>query len=844
MSTGHDAATDTAATSHLPAAGRRLPVSTYRLQLGPDLGFDAAAALLPYLADLGVTDLYLSPVLQAAPGSTHGYDVVDHSRISDVMGGRGALERLCRQAHDAGLGVVVDVVPNHMAVPTPAWHNQALWSVLKEGPQSPYASWFDVGQLDESAGILMPVLGRRIGAVLASGELTVDTMVVPTEPELGEQHVLRYYEHVFPVRPQTENLPLTELLDRQFYRLSYWRVADEELNYRRFFDVDTLAALRVEDPEVFDATHRVLLELMADGHVDGLRIDHPDGLADPRGYFQRLHAVTGGAWVVAEKILEGEETLPADWQVAGTTGYDAAWRIHALLTDPNGSGPLGSVMTEVAGDSRGELTAMIDEAKRQIIGTSLYAEVHRVATILRELCEEDVRLRDHTLRSLEDCVVELLVAFDRYRAYIVPGEPAPGASERALRDAAELARARLDAERHETLDVVIELLLGHEVGTAGRIREARREELMVRFQQTSGAVMAKGVEDTAYYRWTHLVSLCEVGGAPKRFGISEDELHAWVRDTMLTHPATMTAGTTHDTKRGEDVRARLGVLSQLGEDWETLVRELREATAELRPADIDGRAENLLWQTLAGTWTDDGPITAQRLRDYLTKAVREQKSWTTWTDPDEPREQALLDYAEALLEHPDVVAGFTDWVSRTASPVRAAVLGAKLLQLTLIGVADVYQGSEITQTSLVDPDNRRPVDFTELATRLARLDSGASPTDLDETKLALTAAALRLRRREPAAFVGAEAGYLPLPTSSGHVVAFARTDATGPRAVTVATRLSVSLEVHGGFAEHTLVLPEGAWRNVLTGNTFDAGSCRLADVLDQLPVALLERVDR
>ena len=388
-----------AASSHLPGPGRRLPVSTYRLQLGPDLTFDDAGRLLPYLAELGVTDLYLSPVLQAAPGSTHGYDVVDHSRISADLGGREALERLCHEAHEAGMGVVVDVVPNHMAVPTPAWHNRALWSVLKDGPESPYAAWFDVGDLTEGSGILMPVLGSRIGSVLAAGELSLDTMVVPTDPDAGQQHVLRYYDHVFPVREGTESLPLTELLDRQFYRLSYWRVADEELNYRRFFDVDTLAAVRMEDPEVFEATHRVLLDLIAEGHVDALRIDHPDGMADPRGYFRQLHDATGGAWVAAEKILEGEELLPADWPIAGTTGYDAAWRIHALLIDPAGSEPLGTVMSQVAGDNRGELDAMIAAAKRQIIGTSLYAEVFRVASLLRQLCEAATEEEDPFLRA-------------------------------------------------------------------------------------------------------------------------------------------------------------------------------------------------------------------------------------------------------------------------------------------------------------------------------------------------------------------------------------------------------------------------------------------------------------
>lgn len=833
----------TAASRHLPSEGHRLPVSTYRLQLGPDLGFADAEQLVPYLVSLGVTDLYLSPVLEAAPGSTHGYDVVDHTRISAVMGGREGLERLCTTAHEAGLGVVVDVVPNHMAVPTPTWHNRALWSVLKDGPDSPYAGWFDVDLGSERPGILMPVLGERVGAALAGGELRVEQMVVPSEPELGEQPVLRYYEHTFPVRPSTEHLPLAELLERQFYRLSYWRVADEELNYRRFFDVDTLAALRVEDPEVFDASHALLLDLMRSGHIDALRIDHPDGLADPRGYFERLDEATGGAWVVAEKILEGEETLAPDWPAAGTTGYDAAWRINSVLTDPAGSGALGTAMTEIAGDSRGELSDMICAAKRQIISTSLYAEVHRLATILRELCDEDVRLRDHTYRSLEDCVVELLVAFDRYRAYVVPGEPAPQMSERVVREAAEEARARLDEDRHETLDVVVDLVLGHEVGSAGRTQDARRAELIVRFQQTCGAVMAKGVEDTAYYRWTHLVSLCEVGGSPRRFGISVDELHAWVGQTIMAHPATMTAGSTHDTKRGEDVRARIGVLSEYAEEWLALVRRLREATADIRPADLDGRAENLLWQVLVGTWTDSDPMTAERLRGYLTKAVREQKSWTTWTDPDTAREDALLDYATALLEHPAVVEAFTEWERTTAQAVRAAVLGVKLLQLTALGVADVYQGTEVTRTSLVDPDNRRPVDFTELARRLDRLDGGATPSTLDEVKLALTARALRLRRREAAAFVGASSQYLPLPTSTGHAIAFARGDESGPRAVTVVTRLARGLDALGGFGEHTVVLPEGQWRDVLTGREVPGGACRLADLLDPHPVALLERAD-
>ncbi|WP_425953440.1 malto-oligosyltrehalose synthase [Xylanimonas sp. McL0601] len=825
--------------SHLPAPGRRLPVSTYRVQLGPDLSFADVEKSLGYLEALGVTDLYLSPVLRAAPGSTHGYDVVDHSRVSDVIGGRAGLESLATAAHARGMGIVVDVVPNHMAVPTPAWHNRQMWSVLKHGPESPYARWFDVDLGDGQSGILlMPVLGSRIGDVLAAGELSVERMVVPTEPDAGEQAVLRYYDHVFPVRPETENLPLAELVGRQHYRLAYWRVADEELNYRRFFDIGTLAGIRVEVPEVLDATHALLFELYDAGVVDGFRIDHPDGLADPRGYLRRLRDATGGAWVVAEKILEGDEELPDDWPVAGTTGYDAAWRLHALQVDPAGAVPLAALMGEVTG-GHADLPAVIEQAKRQIVETSLYAEVHRVTSLLAAICHDDVRLRDHTFRSLGDCVVELVVAFDRYRAYVVPGEPAPPAAARVLHRAADVARGRLDPDRHDTLDVVVDLLLGKEVGSAGRTFEERRAELMVRFPQVCGAVMAKGVEDTAFYRWTHLVSLCDVGGAPERFGVDPDELHAFARRTAAAWPGTMTAGSTHDSKRGEDVRARIGAIAAHSDAWVALVRRLRTETAELRPADLDGRTENLLWQTLAGTWTADGPIEAERLTEYLLKASREQKEWTMWTAPDADREQAMTQYAAALLTDPEVVAAFDTWVASVAPTVRRSVLATKLLQLMLPGVADVYQGSEVTGTSLVDPDNRRPVDLGALASRLARLDGGRTPSDLDDEKLAVVAAALRTRREHAEAFVGEVAGYEPLPSTSGHAIAFTRTANGVPRAAVVATRLADAGPAARALAEATIVLPEGRWHGALTGRTHDGGPAQLGDLLGAWPVALL-----
>ncbi|UFU04782.1 malto-oligosyltrehalose synthase [Ruania halotolerans] len=821
--------------------GRR-PVSTYRLQLGAYLTFDDAADLTAALAGRGVSDLYLSPILAAAPGSTHGYDVVDHTRISDVLGGRDGFERLVASARQHDLGIIVDVVPNHMAVPTPASHNRQLWSLLEHGPDSPVASWFDVDFADD-AQVLMPILGQRVGAAMAAGEITVRYVDEPENRISPDRPVLCYYEHRFPIRAGTENLPLAEMLQRQHYRLAYWRVADEELNYRRFFDVGSLVAVRVERPEVFEATHALIFELMDAGLVDGLRIDHPDGLADPREYLQRLHERTGGAWTVAEKILEPDEGIPQDWLVAGTTGYDAAWRVNQVLVDPAGAAPLGALMSELASDGVGTLPAVVSEAKREIATGSLYAEVHRLATLLAQLCDDDVRLRDHTLRAITDCVTELVVACDRYRAYVVPGSPLAAADAELVESWSAEAAQHLEPERLETLEVVTDLVLGREVGSAGRQHEARRDEVIIRFQQVCGAVMAKGVEDTAFYRWTHLTSLCEVGGNPHRFAVGPDALHAWASRTQLHHPLTMTAASTHDAKRGEDVRARIGVLSEFGETWVDHVHALREATERSRPGDLDGRTENLLWQTLAGTWTETGPISAERLTGYLVKAAREAKQWTTWTGPDDARESALGDFVTDLLSSDSVHELMSAWVERTREPVRAATLAAKAVQLTLPGVADVYQGTEITTVALVDPDNRRAVDHAHISTMLDRLDEGANPHDLATEKLRLTTAVLRLRRRRPEAFVGSGAGYHPLPTSTTHAVAFARTDHDRAVAITVVTRLSVVLRTIGGWGEHTVVLPEGQWRDVVTGQAVDGGSVPLVSLLSESPVAVLERAD-
>ncbi len=815
-----------------PAPGRPVPVSTYRLQIREEFGFGHAAEVADYLARLGVGHAYLSPILQAAPGSAHGYDVVDHSRLSAEAGGEKLFRALVTALHDNGLGAVVDVVPNHMAVPTPARLNAQLWSVLRDGPQSPFASWFDVDWSVADRALLMPVLGGRIGQALADSELSLAEGGGPG----GDELVLRYYDHEFPVRPGTESLPMAELVDRQWYRLAHWRVADEELNYRRFFDVDTLAAVRVEDPEVFEATHRLLLDLVADGSLDGLRIDHPDGLADPRGYLARLADATAGSWVVVEKILEGSETLPDDWRCAGTTGYDTLLRVGGVFVDQSGASPLSGLLSELTGQGA-DIEAVIDRAKREVVAQGQYAEVHRLVDLLAGICHDDVRLRDHTRRALDAAVTELLVAMDRYRAYVVPGEHAPGSSQRVIEAAVDTARHHVPEHQHDTLDLVRDLALGREVGTAGMAREPRRAEFMVRFQQTCGPVMAKGIEDTAFYRWFRLSSLNEVGGDPGRFGIASEELHDFAGRLHAEWPTSMTALSTHDTKRSEDVRARLAVLSEVPGEWATALHEWRELATPHRDSLLDPMTEYLIWQTLVGTW----PIEAERLHPYVEKAIREAKTRTTWTSPDEAYEAAVHHFVDGVVGDDQLVAALDGWTAQNEKAVRVGVLGQKLLQLMLPGVPDVYQGTELVDLSLVDPDNRRPVDYADRRRRLERLDAGDRPRDLSDEKLLAVSRALRLRRENPAWFVGEGSTYVPVATTTGNALAVGRGDEHGVQVVAVLTRLSVSLQRYGGWREHTVSLPEGRWHDVLTGAEHAGGSLPLAEVLPDLPVALLVR---
>jgi (1->4)-alpha-D-glucan 1-alpha-D-glucosylmutase len=780
-------------------------IATYRLQLHAGFTFADAEAQVPYLAALGVSHLYLSPILQAVPGSQHGYDVLDHTRVNEELGGEPGLLSLAETARAHGLGIVVDVVPNHMAFVAPEHANAPLWLTLRDGRDAETAHWFDV-DWDAGGGRLgLPILGGTLEEALEAGEITLG--------EHDGQPVVRYYEHVLPVAPGTEGDDVAEVLAGQHYVLANWRDSDAMLNYRRFFDVTGLIAVRVELPDVFEATHRLLLDLNRRRIIEGFRIDHPDGLADPEGYLRQLRdaAVPGtGIWV--EKILEKDERLPASWPCDGTTGYDAMTAVTGALVDPAALEVLDECWVQAGGGL--DLENAVERAKRKVVDDLLGPEVHRLT---RRACDARPDLDEERVR---DAVVELLVASEVYRAYIRPDERLTPLAGRRISDArAEAVEARPDLAPE--LDALAELAKAEDPD------DEASTDFAVRLQQTWGPVMAKGIEDTTFYRWHRLVALNEVGGDPAVVEHAGPEvLHRWAANQQQTWPLGMTTLSTHDTKRSEDVRARLVAVAQDTIAWEDCSKAFREAADAAR---VDRPTAHLLWQTLVGA----GLLPQDRLHGYLTKAMREAKRHTAWVDGNPDYEARVLAFADQAVAPGPLRAAVDEAVLENQDAIRATVLGQKLLQLLLPGTADTYQGTEVVDLSLVDPDNRRPVDYAELAARLARLEQEA-PITLDDEKMLVTTRALRIRRELRECF-GDRATYEPLSTSTEHAVGFVRTG----RVAAVATRAPRRLVDRGGWKDETFTLPEGTWRDELTGRIHAGGEVRCADVLDRMPVALL-----
>jgi len=928
---------------------RRVPAATYRLQFGGGFRFAEARELVSYLDALGITDLYASPLLAARTGSPHGYDVTDPARLNPELGGEEGFAALAGELRRHGMGLLLDVVANHMAAdPENPW-----WcDVLRHGRRSPFANYFDIDWEPPRAGlagkVLLPVLDEPYGRVLEKGELV---------PEPGEGGFwIRYRERRFPLSPDSSAevmtpLPgvtvgqpgqpamwelgalaavpreagptgealhrapagvarsartgpevrapvggglrslagdpdrLDRLLERQHYRLAFWRVANREINYRRFFDVHELVAVRVEEEPVFEATHGRVLKLARAGLVTGLRIDHVDGLRDPYAYLRRLQERLGASegdrpfYIVVEKILCGDEELRPEWPVCGTTGYDFLNAVNGLFVDPAGVEALDGLYRRVTGRGA-DFASVVHEKKRRVVAELFRADLQRLVRHLGRLAEGDRHGRDLTLEELEQALVEVTVHLPVYRTYVrdyVVGTRDRGYLERAV---GEARRAKPALERALVfLGRVLLLRFPSYLGPEGRRMWL---DFVMRWQQFTGPVMAKGFEDTALYTYNRLVSLNEVGGDPARAGLSVAEFHRRNEARLRHWPHTLNSTSTHDTKRGEDVRARIAVLSEIPGLWAARVERWMRLNAPAkrvvrgRPVP-DADIEFLLYQTLVGAWPlreEEVPEFRERLRAYMLKAAREARVHTGWLEPDEEYEGALLAFVDRILEPgPEnrFLEDFLEFQPFVAYYGALNSLAQVLLKIAAPGVPDFYRGTELWDFSLVDPDNRRPVDFGLRAARLAELqERTGDPRGLagellagwrdGRVKLYLTWRALRFRRAHRRLFAGGD--YLPLGAAGpgrDHLCAFARR-LEGTWAVVAAPRLCVRLA--GGEAgpesmppavpplgeaawgETTLLLPSGApehWRNVLTGEQAVArhGTLPLADVFRCFPVALL-----
>jgi (1->4)-alpha-D-glucan 1-alpha-D-glucosylmutase len=950
-----------------PASPPHWPTATYRWQFNHQFTFAQAAALVDYLHELGLSNVYASPLTRARAGSLHGYDVVDPTRLNPELGSREAFNEFTARLKQHGMGLVLDVVPNHMCI---AGAENEWWNdVLENGPSSVYARYFDIDWQPPKQNlqnkVLLPILGDQYGRVLENQQL-----------QLGYQRgafFVKYYETKLPIAPRSSSLllqavcnqlsqhlseddpqrlelesiltalshlpprtetdpekirerrrekevikrrlsalvsasrevrrkllrvieewngkpgdphsfdHLEELLAEQAYRLCYWRVAADEINYRRFFDVNELAAIRIEEPEVFNAVHELALRLVREGHVTGLRIDHIDGLRDPAQYLRALqrncakalkHAAprptngTLACYVVVEKILGADEHLHETWATAGTTGYDFLNLLNGVFVARHNERPFRQIWERLTGE-RARFADVVYESKKLILSTAMSSELHVLARRLDRVSEQHRYSRDFTLNSLQDALGEVIACFPVYRSYVLNNGNDPTISEEDRRHialAVRRAQRRNPTISPTTFDFIRSLLLLEEPEGLNDEQRAERRDFVLRFQQLTGPVTAKGVEDTSFYRYYPLASLCEVGGEPSRFGISLETFHTANQYRLAHWPHSMLATSTHDTKRSEDVRARLNVLSEIPGRWYRAVRRWERLNRELKPlvdeaSAPDAREEYLLYQTLLGAWPLSGGVDEQfiqRMQDYMRKALREAKLHSSWLSPQEEYEQAVNTFIERLLAPES--AFLTDFVEFQAPLTRAGLfnsLAQTLLKITAPGVPDFYQGTEVWDLSLVDPDNRHPVDYAHRQALLAALRAQTLEQVLRQPenggpKLWLTSRALNFRRQQRELFE--RGAYLPLAAQgerAQQVIAFAR-QREGQTVLAVTGRFFTQLPDPGAgeaWSDTTLILPEGSvncFHDVLTDRSVcaqpqgNASVLPLAEVFAQWPLALLE----
>ena len=953
-----------------------IPLATYRLQLNRDFTFSQATAIVPYLAALGISHCYVSPLLKARAGSMHGYDIVDHNSLNPEIGSPEDFDRFVNTLHEHGMGLILDIVPNHMGV---MGNDNAWWlDVLENGESSIYANFFDIDwhpiKHELHGKVLIPVLHDHYGVALESGELKL-----VFHQERGEFDV-SYHTHRFPVDPREyprilqhctnpsvakldeqnadllefqslitsfSHLParyeisseriaernrdkeihkrrlaelcarspeiaacilgavellngnpadpasfeqLHELIKAQAFRLANWRVASDDINYRRFFDTNDLAAICMENEAVFEATHRLVFSLMADGKVDGLRIDHPDGLYDPRQYFEHLSRSIEAAtktsedssrYVVIEKILTGTEQLPAEWPVCGTTGYDFANLVNGVFVHPSAAVSLDRIYRNFVDDEI-DVDDLAYRCRKLIMRVALASELNVLASQLTRIALSRRRTCDFTLNSLRDALTKVIASFPVYRTYVSPGRVSD-TDVRYIRSAIATAKGRSPAADTSIFDFVGEVLLTSIAEGQDPAYRNAVTNFAMKFQQITGPVMAKGLEDTAFYRYNRLVSLNDVGSDLHRFGTTTAELHLANQERLRCWPHTMLATSTHDSKRSEDVRARINVLSEISALWRLRVREWRRFNRSHKTL-VNGRPapspndEYLLYQTLVGAWpsepvsdTDIWKTFCERIVNYMLKAIREAKQNTSWINRNTEYETAVSSFVRMLLKPGAQNRFLNDFVPFQHRVARIGLwngLAQTLLKLTCPGVPDIYQGNELWDLSLVDPDNRRPVDYTRRERLLQNLcESGNDPAELamgrwmdtpedGRIKLYSIWKTLGLRRQYPDLFQAGE--YLPLAVEgakANHVVAFARKSETSSILV-VAPRLVAGLlndvdvpPIGPRIWEDThVLLPfcscSKKYRNVFTGELLDplksdgGEMIAVSRVLAEFPVAL------
>ncbi len=878
---------------------RKIPTSTYRLQLHAGFTFADAARVAGYLRRLGISHVYCSPYLQAAPGSMHGYNVVDHQRVNEELGGEEGLAHFSAHLDELGLGQVVDIVPNHMATGP---QNRYWWDVVENGPSSVYATWFDIdwhsAEVKLQNKLLIPVLGDQYGRVLSARQIRIEHDC--------DHFQIAYFDNVFPLAPRSLAIPLAraaeyahddtlsfiadslarlpapestertavflrhrdkqviyellrrlcrehanvpaaiaramdelnnnidaldEFLNLQNYRLAYWRTADQELGYRRFFDINTLIGLRVERPHVFEATHSRILEWLRSGAIDGVRVDHPDGLRDPQQYFERLRESAPDAWIVGEKILEPQESLRSTWPIEGTTGYDFLNVCNSVLMYGEGLEEITEIYRSFTGEPV-DFASIAHDKCLNVEQEALGSDVNRLASLFVAICENNRDRRDYTRAEIRRALREVAACFSVYRTYV-----APDRDQITDEDRAEIDHAVAEAKKHRTaLDPALIDFIGDVL--ALRARGGLETEFLLRFQQFTSPVMAKGLEDTALYCYNRMIGLNEVGSAPDRNGLSLRQFHEHCMRRQATYPFTMNTLSTHDAKRAEDVRARLAVLTEIPSRWKSALGRWARMNAQFRNGGFpDRNTEYFLYQTLIGCW----PISVERVTAYMEKAAREAKQQTSWTQQNKEFEDALRRFIQRILESREFVAELEGFVKQVLAPSRVNCLAQTLLRYTAPGVPDTYQGSELWDLRLVDPDNRGPVDYEARCTMLAELERGmpveeiVRRMDSGMPKLWIAYRGLNLRKTHPEWF-GADAEYTALYAEGSkreHVIAYLR----GERVATIVPRWNVKLGA--GWLATTLDLPEGRWAHLLAGDTFAGGRVRLQSLFQRFPVALL-----